>query len=514
MLSLQDRVCLVLAVVVVGLCAVPSEGAKVVAFAFPYGTSHHMVLAKVGRELVARGHEFVLVRTTVDEPDKVDTTGLTIYTVKSSTAKQEMRQMMIEMATMTPAETLDVIVKQVFKNCMDAANDPELLKLVKSADLSLVDPNYACSPLMASYAGVPEVHISPTNFYDPFVSEIYGVPSSPSTVPVMGTRLTPEMTFPERITNTITWFVNYIVRFYVIEPSMNEVRAKLGMEPGFYAHFPNAASAIIYQTTFSLEYPRLITPNAHLVGPILPEPFVPFKDQEVAKVFENTKNGVVLASFGTIAQLTESQAQIIADVLSSLDYDVIWKFNGDVKPKVKSNVLFRDWIEQNNILAHPKTKLFVAHGGANGVLEAAYHGVPLAGFALFGDQWDNIMRTVYRGFGVIIEKDSLTQEYLLDRITSLLNDPKAVENARQVADALRIGKATATEKSADIIEWAIKHGAERRTDLYALNLPWYVQANLDVLATLAAVALLFLWGVFALFRKLLCGGKKPAVKRD
>lgn len=31
-------------------------------------------------------------------------------------------------------------------------------------------------------------------------------------------------------------------------------------------------------------------------------------------------------------------------------------------------------------------KAFIAHGGANGILEAAYHGVPIIGLALFADQ--------------------------------------------------------------------------------------------------------------------------------
>ena len=44
-------------------------------------------------------------------------------------------------------------------------------------------------------------------------------------------------------------------------------------------------------------------------------------------------------SFGTLARLPGAQAQILAEVVSSLsDYRVVWKYNG-VKPTVGKNVL-------------------------------------------------------------------------------------------------------------------------------------------------------------------------------
>ena len=35
-------------------------------------------------------------------------------------------------------------------------------------------------------------------------------------------------------------------------------------------------------------------------------------------------------------------------------------------------------------------------------LQAAYHGVPIVGIPVFGDQPDNVMKAVYRGFGLMI----------------------------------------------------------------------------------------------------------------
>lgn len=47
------------------------------------------------------------------------------------------------------------------------------------------------------------------------------------------------------------------------------------------------------------------------------------------------------------------------------------------------------WAPQNDILAHPSTKVFVTHAGANSLHEAAYHGTPVVAVPFLGDQPHN-----------------------------------------------------------------------------------------------------------------------------
>ena len=74
----------------------------------------------------------------------------------------------------------------------------------------------------------------------------------------------------------------------------------------------------------------------------------------------------------------------------------MWKTPGLRPQKVPSNVFCTKWFPQNDLLGHPKVNAFLSHGGFNGVNEAAYHGVPVVGFPLFADQFDNIARLQYR----------------------------------------------------------------------------------------------------------------------
>ncbi len=44
-------------------------------------------------------------------------------------------------------------------------------------------------------------------------------------------------------------------------------------------------------------------------------------------------------------------------------------------------------------------------------LQAAFHGVPIVGIPVFGDQPDNVMKAVYRGFGLMISPGALPHTF-------------------------------------------------------------------------------------------------------
>lgn len=63
---------------------------------------------------------------------------------------------------------------------------------------------------------------------------------------------------------------------------------------------------------------------------------------------------------------------------------------------IPSNLRIAEWLPQNDILGHEKTRAFVSHMGMNGALEAAYHGVPLVAACLLADTFANTMRFVHK----------------------------------------------------------------------------------------------------------------------
>ena len=97
---------------------------------------------------------------------------------------------------------------------------------------------------------------------------------------------------------------------------------------------------------------------------------------------------------------------------------------GTSKVSVSDNVKLLSWLPQNDILGHPKTRLFIAHAGMNGMLESTYHGVPMICSPFFGDQFDNARIAKQAGFGEVVDLDTTSAEDFVSLIHKVLNQPR------------------------------------------------------------------------------------------
>lgn len=82
--------------------------------------------------------------------------------------------------------------------------------------------------------------------------------------------------------------------------------------------------------------------------------------------------------------------------------------------------------------------------------QAAYHGVPIAGIPLIGDQADNIVKAVVRGFGVMVpvEHVGIQSGPVLNALTVVLSDPSFKLAARRVSVRMRARPRTPLEEAA------------------------------------------------------------------
>lgn len=84
----------------------------------------------------------------------------------------------------------------------------------------------------------------------------------------------------------------------------------------------------------------------------------------------------------------QRQIEILTAFGKLPEYNFLWKFESDNLPiPVPSNVFVRSWMPQNDILAHPNTRLFISHCGLLSTHESTWHGVPILGVPIFADQF-------------------------------------------------------------------------------------------------------------------------------
>lgn len=136
----------------------------------------------------------------------------------------------------------------------------------------------------------------------------------------------------------------------------------------------------------------------------------------------------------------ELKATII-ETLGELPYDVLWKYEDELKGLPK-NIKISKWIPQqdvfskkqfwcqnnvNNIILfieHPKIKLFITQCGLQSIEEAISNHIPLLGMPFFGDQSKNAQVVLEKGLGLVVDNSVLTKEEFKSKILETIKDPK------------------------------------------------------------------------------------------
>ena len=92
-------------------------------------------------------------------------------------------------------------------------------------------------------------------------------------------------------------------------------------------------------------------------------------------------DGVILVSFGSVlqaSQMSESLRTKLISVLGNVKQRVLMKWESEEMPSGKpANMMLSKWLPQQDILAHPKLKLFITHGGQSSSQEALCHKKPV-----------------------------------------------------------------------------------------------------------------------------------------
>ncbi|KAK6294621.1 hypothetical protein J4Q44_G00354510 [Coregonus suidteri] len=215
----------------------------------------------------------------------------------------------------------------------------------------------------------------------------------------------------------------------------------------------------LMRVDFVFEFPRPTMPNVIYMGGFQCKPAKPLPQELEEFAQSSGEHGVIIMSLGTfVTEFPHDIADVIAAAFAQLPQKVIWRHKGDRPATLGNNTLLVDWMPQNDLLGHPKTKLFVAHGGTNGLYEAIYHGIPVVGLPLFSDQYDNLLRLKERGGAKLLSLATVDKNNnFLEALQEVLDEPSYRMNMQRLSRLHRDVPMEPLDTALFWIEFVMRH---------------------------------------------------------
>ena len=261
-----------------------------------------------------------------------------------------------------------------------------------------------------------------------WTNDLVGTPTPLSYVPNPFLSFTDKMNFVERTGNIMMSLFETIYMAIAYDPLQKQIYDASFSDPKPCLNtLKKDVSLILVNSHFTLNYPRPYVPNMIEVGGMhinrVPNPLPP----NIKDYLDNAKDGVIYFSLGSNVQSSKlpiEKRDALLKTFASFKQKVMWKWEDADLPGKPDNVFIQSWWPQDDILAHPNVKVFITHGGLLGSTEAIYHGVPVVGIPIFGDQELNMARAVRAEYGLMVKYNNLTQSSLTWALKEVLNNPK------------------------------------------------------------------------------------------
>ncbi|XP_057185551.1 UDP-glucuronosyltransferase 2A1-like [Triplophysa rosa] len=386
------------------------------------------------------------------------------------------------------------IQKEVCNMTAKIFNNEILMKSLEDAkyDLVLTDPAFGGGVLLAHRLGLPLVLNARLTMYGE--GHLVVAPSPLSYVPVIGLQLTDKMTFSQRVMNGVTYImILYKNSKYFGFPYKEFSQKYLGADVDFFSLLQDA-DIWLMRNDFTFEFPRPTMPNIVYMGGFQCKPAKPLPDDLEKFLQSSGEHGVIIMSLGTlIAQLPQDVTQEIAAAFAQLPQNVIWRYTGSRPVTLGNNTLLVDWLPQNDLLGHPKTKVFVAHGGTNGVQEAIYHGVPILGIPLVFDQHDNLSRMQAKGTSKSVDISTLDRTVFLEALKEVLYNSSYRENMQRLSSLHRDQPMKPLDRAVFWIEFVMRNRGAPHLRTQSFRMSWIAYHSIDVILTLTVAVFIFVY---------------------
>ncbi|XP_010865192.4 UDP-glucuronosyltransferase 1-1 isoform X1 [Esox lucius] len=482
----------------------PVQGDKVLVM--PVDGSHWLSMKLLVKELAARGHEMVVLvpdaSILIQDSDYYRAETFKVPYTKAQLV-EDVNKLKDKIFLKAPAIT-DLFVNiqglvnwtslQV-KGCEGLLYDKPLMQRLKGEgfQLMLTDPFLPCGSIVAESFNIPAVYFLrgiPCGLDDMATQ----CPTPPSYVPRLFSGNSDHMDFLGRVKNMIMYIVeSYLCR--VMFASFDELTSRYLEQDMTYKELLGHGAIWLLRYDYTFEYPKPRMPNMVNIGGINCGKRGPIAKDLQEFVDESGEDGFVVFTLGSVvSQMPEDKAKQFFDAFSRIPQRVVWRYTGVVPDNAPANVRVMKWIPQNELLGHPKVKVFMTHGGTHGIYEGICNAVPMVMLPLIGDQGDNAHRMAVRGVGEVLSVFDITSDKLVETLNKVINNSSYKEKMLKLSAVHKDRPMEPLDLAVFWTEFVMRHrGAEHlRPAAHYLN--WIQYHSLDVILLLLTIAITVIMG--------------------
>ncbi|XP_069092121.1 UDP-glucuronosyltransferase 2A2-like isoform X3 [Pleurodeles waltl] len=469
--------------------------------------SHWLNMKFILEELVVRGHRVTVLVNPAQlliESDKPSPFNLEWYSVPftkdmlEAAVEDMLKFLMNDLPDLSYWETF-LRIKASVSNmmamqrqaCDSTVLDTALVAKLRGTgfDVLLSDPLAPCGELVAELLGIPFLYTFRFSMASTVERLCGQIPAPPSYVPATTISFIDQMPFMQRVKNVLSFSLQDVMFLSQTGALVdwNRYFSKVLGKPTTFCETMGKAEIWLIRTYWDFEYPRPLLPNFEFVGGLHCQPARPLPEEMENFVQSSGDHGIVVFSLGSMVKnLTDEKSTMIAAALSQLPQKVLWRYSGKKPDTLGPNTKLYDWMPQNDLLGHPKTKAFISHGGTNGIYEAIYHGVPMVGIPLFADQPDNMAHMKSKGMAVVLDFNTMTTQDLVDAVNTVIVNSTYKDNALRLSRIHHDQPMKPLDRAVFWIEFVMRHKGAKHLRPAAHNLTWYQYHCLDVIAFLLA----------------------------
>ncbi|KAJ8947849.1 hypothetical protein NQ318_009995, partial [Aromia moschata] len=471
--------------------------------------SHQCVFRTLWKELSLRGHEVTVVTPAPLRDPSL--TNLTEIDVSYTFEIMRRHGFQFFMSKELPVHTKIMRIFDLNYELSEAMfQDEEFIKIYNDSKtrFDLIIAQTYISPIMYSLSaklGAPIIGISSMGGWIGSHFAL-GNPNPPALYSEMFLHYNGKLTFCERFRSAA---YNLWARFFLAFdafPKCNEIiRKYLGNDMPHVRESERNLSLLFLTTNPVLYTPRPTVPTIIPIQQLHVKPARPLPT-DLQAILDNAKEGLVFFSLGSNVKsiyMPDNLRNTLIQTFAELPYKVLWKWESDDLPGKPENVIIRQWLPQQDVLAHPNIKVFITQCGLQSVEESIVRGVPMVGIPFIADQTMNIKRLVEYGVAIGIDYITVTKDELKSAIVEVATDKKYKENVIGLRELLQDEPMSPLDKALWWTEYVIRHKGTKHLRSPTADVTWIEYLLLDVLLVVIISLGIIVYAVMWLMKKII-----------